>query len=835
MTVVMVFTQALDAEALFASSGTFVNAGPAPPGALTAPPTLSLSSDRRTLFVQLKLAPESRVQYSLLGARSADGQRLDRPSTLAFTTGAIMPSGSVSGVVTCPGGSPWGTFVALYQEDPFKGRSLAAIAHGGQFYVHAGQAVCAAVVTHGGGQYAIDYVPAGTWYPLAAKDLNGDGELSLFDDAWGFLDADLDLRPDSLVLVEGEARTEVDLTVARLLVPVTAREAAERQSMVATGWAADARLFFLAGRDPDSVGKAWEWRGQFACGAQNAAVSLASVGKLAGYAPGPRHGERLAALPSGWMDSPVVLDSARAHAAEFVRQASFDSVVMEVGWSSRHLPLPYAGGEALWGQELEALWRVTWFGAEDEFCAVVLDALSGRHLRTFNRMTLTAREAYTSAAQAAKEFSEGEVGCCYAGAHVEGDGTAWRWSFGFLGAAGRLDVRVSPYGVRPDTLAVGLKEGPLAAGWLDSDQALAAALAAGGEQFLEGHQGAVVAAELLRVDPQSPLEVCTELAPAVRVPVPRGLLEGWGIELVPAAIGSDTSTSFWRMTFATEDGHDFLLFLVDPLRAAVTHRFRHGPSAAHHGLAVAQERARGWGARTTLVGALSWGEDVDTTGACAGWAYLFARPQVDSCLVLVAADSMLVAQYFAPSLPGKGQIPAACIDSPEALARAEAGGGQAFRAVYPGALCSATLARGWLAAYRERTLWVVSYRAPDGGATLQVVLDALNGEVLTGVRRDQLPPHEVRQLSLYPAFPNPCNARATIRFVLPTQSPVRLAVYDANGRTVWTLSLAAAFPGLHTVHWLGCDQAGVPVPSGVYVLKLSAAGSQAQQKIVLCR
>ncbi|MBC7188515.1 MAG: hypothetical protein H5U38_15940, partial [Calditrichaeota bacterium] len=789
MTVVMVFTRPLDAEALFASSGTFVNAGAAPPGALTAPQVLSLSSDRRTLFVQLRLAPESRVQYSLLGARSADGQMLDRPSTLAFTTGATMPSGSVSGVVTCPGSSPWGTFVALYQEEPFGGRPLGAIARGEQFYVRAEQAVCAAVVTHRGGQYAIDYVPAGTWYPLAVKDLNGDGELSLFDDAWGFLDADLDLRPDSLVLAEGEACTGVDLTVARVLVPVTAREAAQSQSSVARGWAVDANLFFLTGRDPDSVGKAWEWHGQFSSAAQNAELSLASVGRLAGYAPSPRHGERLAALPSDWVDSPVVLDSARAHAADFVRQATFDSVVMELGWSSRHLPLPYAGGEVLWGQELEALWRVAWFGAQSEFCAVVMDAVSGRHLRTFNRMSLTAREAYASAAEAARAFSQGDVSCCYAGAHVEGDGTAWRWSFAFLEPARRLDVLVSPYGVRQDTLlAVGLSEEALPAGWVDSDKALAAALAAGGEEFLEAHRESLVAAELLRVDPQDPLGVSTRLAPAVRLAVPEGLLARWGIELVSAPLRSDTGTSTWRMTFATEDGHDFLLCLVDPLRADVTQRFRHGPTTARRGLAVAQERARGWGARTTLVGAFSWGEEVDTTGTCGGWAYLFARPAVDSCLVLVTADSMLVAQYYALSLPGMGQIPAAWIDSPEAIAKAEIAGGQAFRAAYPGALCSATLAHGWVAAFANRTLWVLSYRTPDGGATLEVVLDAVNGELLTGVRRDQPTSHEAGQFALYPAFPNPSNAGATIKFMLPQQSPVRVAVYDANGRLAWTLS-----------------------------------------------
>jgi hypothetical protein len=77
-------------------------------------------------------------------------------------------------------------------------------------------------------------------------------------------------------------------------------------------------------------------------------------------------------------------------------------------------------------------------------------------------------------------------------------------------------------------------------------------------------------------------------------------------------------------------------------------------------------------------------------------------------------------------------------------------------------------------------------------------------------------------LVLGPILPNPFNLSARIRFVLPEESPVRIAVFDSQGRRVRTL-LAGELrpPGTHEVVWNGRDDHGVATGSGVYFVKLT--------------
>lgn len=836
MTLAAVFSKPLDASASFMSTGTFLNWGLAPCEAISGPTDLTLGADGRTLFLQAALARDTRFQYSLLGARAADGQMLDRPYTIAFATGATLPNGSVSGAVVCPGGSPYGTFVALYKQDPFAGQRLAEIARGGQRFVQAKQAVCAAVVRDSRGAYAVDYVPAGTWYPFAIKDLNGDGELSLFDDAWGFLDVDMDLRPDSLHLADGERRVGVDLTVSRRLVPLTARKAIATQLPLAQAWSADAEPFYLRGRDPDSSGLCWEWLAQFHSAMRDSDYSLVCVGTLAGHTSGTRHGEQVTPWPPGWQDSPAVLDSALAHGGDlFLHRTQVDSVIMELSWSSRHLPLPYGRGQLLWNQPLELLWRVAFFGAEGNFWAVALHPLSGAHLNTFSRLTLTAKEAQVSAAQAATGAPGAPTAPCYAGAAVEEDGTAWQWTFRFCATGQALDVAVSPYWVLPDTFA--LQDGvamPLPEGWVDSDLAVAAALAAGGRQFVDDHRGARLAAELLWLDPAMPLIPATQFTPQRHWRPPEGLLDRWGVQLRPAQPLAAESTCTWRVTFAAEENNHFLLTLANPRSGAVTGRITHRPSTALHNLSVVEARARKWGPRTALVAVLAWGEDVDPAGTCAAWGYLFARPYADSSMILVGADSIIVQAHYVPVLPAKEPLPLGWVDSPAAVTLAEENGGQAFRAAHPRAWCAATLARGWIEAHPHQPAWVVSYRTPESGAALEVAIDAFSGRILTTVRAEEMaePPH---RFSCEPVFPNPCNASATVSFALAKPEMVTISIYGVTGRLVWRMALPLLPAGRHFVEWPGCDDQGRPVPSGIYIVKVHAGVEVASAKIGLCR
>lgn len=92
------------------------------------------------------------------------------------------------------------------------------------------------------------------------------------------------------------------------------------------------------------------------------------------------------------------------------------------------------------------------------------------------------------------------------------------------------------------------------------------------------------------------------------------------------------------------------------------------------------------------------------------------------------------------------------------------------------------------------------------------------------------------EFTLSQNFPNPFNPSTTIRFALPKEAPVTLEIYNILGMKIRTLisgqSMNAAF---HTVVWDGKDDAGVGVPSGMYLYRIHADKFQASKKMTLLK
>jgi predicted deacylase len=85
-------------------------------------------------------------------------------------------------------------------------------------------------------------------------------------------------------------------------------------------------------------------------------------------------------------------------------------------------------------------------------------------------------------------------------------------------------------------------------------------------------------------------------------------------------------------------------------------------------------------------------------------------------------------------------------------------------------------------------------------------------------------------------YPNPFNPRTTIRFDVPADGPVDLAVYNASGRVVRTLVAGEdRTAGRHEVDWNGTDDRGIPVASGVYFARIAVAGQEMSSKMVLLK
>jgi hypothetical protein len=86
------------------------------------------------------------------------------------------------------------------------------------------------------------------------------------------------------------------------------------------------------------------------------------------------------------------------------------------------------------------------------------------------------------------------------------------------------------------------------------------------------------------------------------------------------------------------------------------------------------------------------------------------------------------------------------------------------------------------------------------------------------------------------AFPNPFNPNVTIAWSVDRAGPLRLEVYDLQGRKLRTIHAGPVAAGSGQHVWDGRDGAGRALASGVYLVKLTAPdGSAAVRRIVLAK
>lgn len=84
-------------------------------------------------------------------------------------------------------------------------------------------------------------------------------------------------------------------------------------------------------------------------------------------------------------------------------------------------------------------------------------------------------------------------------------------------------------------------------------------------------------------------------------------------------------------------------------------------------------------------------------------------------------------------------------------------------------------------------------------------------------------------------FPNPFNPKTTIRFVLPANAHVTVAIYDIAGRHVRTLIDDDLEAATHDVTWTGDDTAGRPVAAGVYFYEVNSGDHRAVGRMALVK
>ena len=131
------------------------------------------------------------------------------------------------------------------------------------------------------------------------------------------------------------------------------------------------------------------------------------------------------------------------------------------------------------------------------------------------------------------------------------------------------------------------------------------------------------------------------------------------------------------------------------------------------------------------------------------------------------------------------------------------------------------------------TLWMIftvqdSCKAADAD-TINVFVDLV-------VRVEpSLVPALPTQYSLGPNYPNPFNPETAIRFGLPHDSHVELVIYNLKGQQVCSLANGLFKAGWYDRRWNGLDASGEQASSGIYLVRMTAAGTVRLQKISLVR
>ena len=89
---------------------------------------------------------------------------------------------------------------------------------------------------------------------------------------------------------------------------------------------------------------------------------------------------------------------------------------------------------------------------------------------------------------------------------------------------------------------------------------------------------------------------------------------------------------------------------------------------------------------------------------------------------------------------------------------------------------------------------------------------------------------------IYPPEPNPSRSGATIRLDLPALQQVSIVIFDLAGRKVRTLASIRELPaGRHRFAWDGVDDAGVPLRSGLYIVRVSAGPRSFTSRLTVLR
>jgi len=181
-------------------------AAPIPPGIDTS---IVISADLKTFSATAELEANTAYTVIFFHVQDQNGNALEEPFVLSFTTAASFPTATVSGVARFGDGSDArGSIIGILDRNPFELLSaddpVAALMQSLRSIT---------IVTQETGEYTIRYVKPGTYWVAGTKDTNGDGRLvPVQEDAIGIYGSIF--APDSIQVAEGQALTGIDVLLS---------------------------------------------------------------------------------------------------------------------------------------------------------------------------------------------------------------------------------------------------------------------------------------------------------------------------------------------------------------------------------------------------------------------------------------------------------------------------------------------------------------------------------------------------------------------------------------------------------------------------------------------
>jgi hypothetical protein len=128
---------------------------------------------------------------------------------------------------------------------------------------------------------------------------------------------------------------------------------------------------------------------------------------------------------------------------------------------------------------------------------------------------------------------------------------------------------------------------------------------------------------------------------------------------------------------------------------------------------------------------------------------------------------------------------------------------------------------------------------PVGTYTLQVRVNNYLVAIVPGIEVTETPTGVDVQIppgiALKEPWPNPASTAVTFRLQSTPKSQVELDVFDVGGRRVYGWKGLSSLTGEHTIEWNLRDFNGSELQSGIYFVRLRAAGQTAVRRFVRLR